>query len=61
MINRQRNNLARLQILNALPHRLLPNLMDVQSEVEQIVEKSAASNFKNVLPHSSKTEVRERR
>jgi hypothetical protein len=35
--------------------------MDVQSEVEQIVEKSAASNFENVLTHSSKTEVRERR
>ena len=31
MINQQRNNLARLQMLNALPHRLLPNLMDVQS------------------------------
>ena len=47
-------------MLNALPYRLLPNLMNVQSEGEQIVEKSAASIFGNVLACSSKTEVRER-
>jgi hypothetical protein len=61
MINQQRNNLARLQMLNALPYGLLPNLMNVQSEGELIVGKSPASNFGNVLTRSSKTEVRERR
>jgi len=60
MLNQERNNLARLQMLNALPYRLLHNLMNVQSEGEQIVEKSAASNFGNILTCSSKTEVRER-
>ena len=62
MINQQRDNLARLQTFNPLPYRLLPIgiLMNVQSEREQIVEKSAASNFGNILTCSSKTEVRER-
>ena len=45
-------------MLNALPYRLLPILMNVQSEREQIVEKSAASNFGNDLMYSSKTDVR---
>ena len=61
MINQQRDNLARLQMFNALPYRLLPILMNVQSEREQIVEKSAASNFGNILLCSSKSEVRGRR
>ncbi len=61
MINQQRDNLARLHMFNALPYRLLPILMNVQSEREQIVEKSAASNFGNVLMCSSRTDVRERR
>ena len=58
MINQQRDNLARLQMFNPLPYRLLPILMNVQSEREQIVEKSAASNFGNILMCSSKTDVR---
>jgi len=58
MINQQRDNLARLQMFNALPYRLLPILMNVQSEREKIVEKSAASNFGNDLMCSSKTDVR---
>ena len=36
MINQQRD---RLQMFNPLPYRLLPNLMNVQSEREQIVER----------------------
>jgi hypothetical protein len=59
-INQQRNNLARLQMLHALQYRLLPKFMNVQSEGEQIVEKSAASNFGYVLTRSSKTKVGER-
>ena len=61
MINQQRNNLARLQMLNTLPYRVLPNLMNAQSEGEQIVEKTAASNFGNVLTRSYKTKLCERR
>jgi hypothetical protein len=45
MLNQERNKLARLQMLNALPYRLLHNLMNVQSEGELIVGKSPASNF----------------
>ena len=56
MINQQRDNLARLQMFNPLPYRLLPNLMKVQSERAQIVEKSAASKFGYILTRSSKTD-----
>ena len=61
MINQQRSNLTRLQMFNPLPYRLLPILMKVQSERAQIVEKSAASNFGNILLCSSKSDVRGRR
>jgi hypothetical protein len=60
-INEKRNNLARLQMLRALPHRLLPKRMNVQSEAEQIVKKSAASKIGYVRTRSYKTEVGERR
>jgi hypothetical protein len=60
-MDQQRNNLARLQMLNTLPYRVLINLMNAQSEGEQIVEKTAASNFENVLTRSQKTKLCERR
>jgi len=57
-VNQERHNLvlARLQMLHALPYRLLPKLMNAQSEGEQIVEKSAASKFGYILTRSSKTD-----
>jgi hypothetical protein len=61
MLNQERNNLARLQMLNTLPYRVLINLMNAQSEGEQIVEKTAGSNFENVLTRSYKTKLCERR
>ena len=60
-INQKRNNLARLQMLHALPYRMLPKRMSVQSEAEQIVQKNAASNFGYVVARSYKTKMGQRR